>query len=137
MDGVGAKTKTEDTTKETVCMPSASKAKAKAKEIFTSAGRLDATQGDAPTSQSARARARDSKENVTIAAREGIPHGNARNAKKEESQKEKVTVTKGRAKDGVGERASGKSTEKNLKEIRHGNRRRKNQGAPIQLGKRR
>ncbi len=70
-------------------------------------------------------------------ARKGIPHGSARKAKTEEVQKEPETVTKGKAKDGVGERASGKLTEKNLMEIGHGNRRRKDQGAYIQLERRR
>ena len=119
-------------------MPSASKAKAKAKakETVIIADRLDTTQGNAPTSQRARARARDSKENVTTSARKGIPRGSARKARNEESQKEKQTVTKGKVTDGVGERASGKSTEKNLKEIGNGTRRRKSQGASIQLERR-
>ncbi len=100
-------------------MPSVtnSKAEAKANETVMIADRLRATEGYAPTSQRARARARDSKETVTSAARKGIPHGSARKARKEESQKENETVTKGKVKDRIGERAFGKSTKKNLKEI--------------------
>ena len=56
--------------------------------------------------------------------------------KRHPSQKEKETVTKRKVKDGVGERAFGKSTEKNLKEIGNESRRRKSQGASIQLERR-
>ncbi len=69
----GAKTLAEDTTKETVRMPSASKAKAsaraKANETDRIVDHLGATQGNAPTSRRARAKARDSNENVTSATR--------------------------------------------------------------------
>jgi hypothetical protein len=90
----------------------------------------------APASQRARARARDSEENVALAARKGIPRGNAREARKEESQREQETVTKEKVKDGVGEKTFGKSMGKNLKEIGGGTRRRTSQAAPSQLQRR-
>ncbi len=55
------------------------------------------TQESAPAHEKAKAQARDSKENVTV--RRAIPQGSARNAKTEESQKEKETLTKRKAKD--------------------------------------
>ena len=110
-DGAGTTTRVEDTTKEMVSMHSTSKvkARAKAKETVTIVDHQGITQESAPTRKSAKAKARDSKENVPIAARRVIPQGSAPKAKKEESQKEKETVTKEKAKDrGVGEREFGK-----------------------------
>ncbi len=77
----------------------------------------------------------DSKDNVATAARKFIPHGHARKARKYESEKENETATKGKVKvkAGVGEKTRGKSTEKSLKEIGSGARRRKNHGASSQL----
>jgi hypothetical protein len=127
----------DDTTKETVCMLSASRAKAQtkamAKEIVLNADLLDTTKGNAPTSRRSKARARDSQENATTAATKGNPHGSARKARKEESHKARETVTKGRVKDAVGEGACGRSTEKNLKQIGDGSRMRTSHGASIQL----
>ncbi len=54
------------------------KSKGKCKGDGYDAGRLDTIQGYALTSPMARARARDSKENATIAVRKSTPHGNAR-----------------------------------------------------------
>ncbi len=71
----------------------------------------------APISRRAKARAKDSKEDVTTAAQKDIPQGDARNSKKEGSQKDKETITKGMVKDGVGEKAFGMSTGKTPKEI--------------------
>ncbi len=74
-------------------MLSASRAKAKAKaqvkETAILADRRDTTRENAPTSQKEKARARDFKDSVTIAARKGIQHRSARNARKEESRKDK------------------------------------------------
>ncbi len=53
----------------------------------------------------AKAKARDSKENVTSAVQRAIPQASAPKAKKEESQREKERATKEEATDhGVGER---------------------------------
>ncbi len=65
------------------------KAKANAKKIGNIADRQDTTQRSALTRQKEKARARNSKESVATAARKGIPQGNARKVRKEESQKEK------------------------------------------------
>ena len=87
------------------------------------------TQESAPTHEIVKNKAMSSKDNVTTAARRAIPQGSAQKAKKEESQKEKETVTRGKAKDrGDGEKEFGKWMEKNLKETGGGiSRRRKNQ----------
>ncbi len=75
----------------------------------------------------------DSKEDVATAAREGIPHGSAQEARNQESHKKKEKVTDIKVKYGVVENAFGKSTEKNLKEIGSWTRRRKSQGPSNQL----
>ena len=55
-----------------------------------------------------------------------IPQESARTAKKEESQNEKETATKEKAKDrGLGEREFGRFMEKNRKEAGSGNNRRR------------
>ncbi len=93
-DGVGAKTSVEDMIKEMVCMPSASRAKAKANEIVTTADRQNTSQDNAHTSKYENTRARDSKKSVTNVARKGIPVGSARKARKnkKESRTEKETL---------------------------------------------
>ncbi len=58
------------------------RAKAKAEEIVTIAVRWAAFLGNAPIRQTGRARARDSKENVALAAKQVIPHESARRATK-------------------------------------------------------
>ncbi len=65
--------------------------------------------------------------------RRAIPQGSAQKTKKEESQQEKETVTKGKAKDrGIGAKEFGNSTQKN-KQIGSGiSRRRKKQEASDQ-----
>ncbi len=106
----------EETIKETVLTHSASKARAKAKEIVTLADRPGIARESAHTCprsahacQKARAKAKDCKESVTSAVRRVILQESARRAKKEESQKGKETVTKEKAKDrGVGERKFGR-----------------------------
>ncbi len=109
--------------KETVSTHLASKAKAKANEIVTTADRQGTTREIAPTHRRAKAKAKDSKENVTTAVNIVIPQGNAR---KEERQKEKATVTKAKAKDrGVGVKESGKKTGGSLKETGSGSKRRR------------
>ena len=74
-------------------MPVASRAKAKAKakanEIVIITDHRDTTQGNAAISKKEKAKAKDSKETVTTAAREGIPHGSVRKARKEESQRKR------------------------------------------------
>ncbi len=82
-DGVGAKAQMEDTTKETVFMLSASKARAKANEIVTIVDRQSVTQESALTRRRVRAQARDSKDNVSIAAKKGHPARELRNTNKE------------------------------------------------------
>ncbi len=87
-DGVGTTTSAKDTTRKE-CVRSVSKAKVRAKaqanEIVRLASRRAAFQGNAPASKRARARARDSKDNVTLAVKLVIPNESARRAKKEES----------------------------------------------------
>ena len=56
-------------------------------------------------------------EHFATVVRRAIPQWSAKKARKEESQKGNETVTKGKVKDRIGERAFGKSTKKNLKEI--------------------
>ncbi len=112
-DGVGTTTGVEDTTKEMVSTPLVSevqaRAKAKAKETVTIVHHQGITQESAPTRTRARAKARDSKENVATAVRRAIPQGSARKAKKEKRLKENETATKDRAKDrGVGAKEFGK-----------------------------
>ncbi len=75
----------------------ASKAKAKANEIVTTADRRDTFTESAPSNRNAKTRARDSKKKVTSAVKRGVPRGSARKAKKEGNQKEKETHTKGKA----------------------------------------
>ncbi len=80
-DGVGVRMMAEDMTKDAVCTPSVSKAKArtkaKAKETVKIVDRLGLTQGGAPTSQGAGARAKDSKERRQLrrerASHSGVP----------------------------------------------------------------
>ena len=126
-------------TKETVSTPLASKAKAKAraKETVTTAEHQGITQEIAPTRKKERAKAKDSKEIVTIAVRKATPQEIAPTHQKERAKAKdsKETVTKGKAKDGVGERASGKSTEKKPKEIGSGSRMKTDLGESTPLGK--
>ncbi len=119
------KTLAEGMTKETVFTHSASKEKvrawAKAKEIVTIADHQAITREGAPTSQRERARANDSEENVPNSARSGIPRGNARKARNEESQKEKETASEGKVKErGLGEKAFGKLAERNPQRLEVG-----------------
>ncbi len=112
-DGVGTKTRVQDTTREMASTLLASKvkatARAKAKETVTSTDGRGVFPESAPTNRKAKTRAGDSKENVTSAVRRAIPQGVARKAKKEENQQENETATKGKAKDReVGAKASGK-----------------------------
>ncbi len=51
-----------------------------------------------PTSQRAKAKARDSEENVTIVAKRAIPQRSAQKAKKEEAKRERETASKGKVK---------------------------------------
>ncbi len=54
------------------------------------------SRGNAPTHKKARARAKDSKENVTIVEKkQAIVHESARKANEEESQQEKEAVANG------------------------------------------
>ncbi len=110
-NGAGPTPRVEDTTNEMVSMPSAPKAKAKAKATIKKTVTIADRQGifpeSAPTNRKAKAMAKDSKENLMIAAVRAIPQ--ARKANKEKNQKEKETDTEGKAKDrGVGAKASGK-----------------------------
>ncbi len=100
-DGVGATTRVEDTTKETVSTCSASKVKARTKvnETVTIVDHQGITQESAPTREIAKTKSRYLKDNFEIEVRRAIPQGSARKAKKKGSQKKKETVTKGRAND--------------------------------------
>ena len=75
------------------------KAKAKANEIATTADHLGIARESAPAHKRAKTKASDAKDNVITAVRRAIPRGNAPKAKKEESQREKETATRGQAKD--------------------------------------
>ncbi len=80
----------EDTTMKG-CMPSLShaqvKARAKAKEMFTSAARRAISRARAHTSKRARAKAKYSKDDVTTSEKQVIPCESARKANKEETQR--------------------------------------------------
>ncbi len=105
------------------------RAKAKVRETLVIVDRRGIFPESVPTSREAKAKAKDSKDSVTTAARRAIPQVSAPKAKKEESQKEKETATQEKAEDrGVRERGFGRRMEKNLKDTGSGSsRRRKSQ----------
>ncbi len=108
--GVGMEMCLETVLKRTKeCTQWDSKEKAKEKENVITLDRREFFPESAPISRKAKARAKDSKESVTIAARKAIPPEGAPKSNKEESQKEREMATKETAKDrGTGARAFGK-----------------------------
>ncbi len=93
----------EEATKETVSSRLAwdvkARAKATANETATFVDHQGITQERAPTHTRAKAKTVDFKENGTGMVGRAITQGSAQKATKDESQKEKETITKGKAKD--------------------------------------
>ncbi len=123
-DGVGAKALVGDIMiKGRVCVPLASRAKAKAKakarEIVATADRQKLSKRMSLPAKK-KSKGAGFQGHCYNCGEKGIPRGSARKARNDDSRKKKGTVTKEKVQDGVVEQASGKSTEKSLKETGSG-----------------